>query len=97
MTTSFFATVVTGRLSYIIVLLIGMALCSRGIGQAAAKNLWGHPVTIGGYLLGALALLLSLQGIFRFQLIPLQGGLLLAGILAIILVKVLLALTYRAI
>jgi hypothetical protein len=96
MTTSFIAGVTASRLTYIVVLVLGMALCSRGIGQAAAKNLWVSPVTIAGYLLGALALLLSLQGIFRFSIVPLQGALLLGGILAIIVIKILLGLTYRA-
>jgi hypothetical protein len=40
--------------------------------------------------------LLGLQGIFRFSLVPLQGALLLAGILAIIVLKMVLSLGYRA-
>lgn len=95
MTSPFIATLTASRLTYIIVLIVGMALCTRGIGQAAAKNLWASPVTIAGYLLGALALLLSLQGIFRFSVVPLQGALLLGGILAIIVIKMALALAYR--
>lgn len=96
MTSPFLTTLTASRLTYIVVLLVGMALCTRGIGQAAAKNLWANPVTIAGYLLGALALLLSLQGIFRFNVVPLQGALLLGGILAIIVIKMLLGLTYKA-
>ena len=96
MTSPFLVSLTASRLTYIVVLLVGMALCTRGIGKAAAGNLWTSPVTIAGYLLGALALLLSLQGIFRFSLIPLQGALLLGGILAIVIIKMLLALTYRA-
>ena len=95
MSSPFLATLTASRLTYIVVLIVGMALCTRGIGQAAAKNLWASPVTIAGYLLGALALLLSLQGIFRFHVVPLQGALLTGGILAIIVVKMLLALAYR--
>lgn len=95
--TTFFSTLADNRITYIVVLVLGMALCTRGIGQAAAKSLWANPITIAGYLLGALALLLGLQGIFRFSLVPLQGTLLLAGVLAIIVLKVLLALGYRAI
>jgi hypothetical protein len=94
-TSSFLSVVGASRITYIVVLLVGMALCTRGIGQAATKGLWTHPVTIAGYLLGGLALLLGLQGIFRFSIIPLQGAVLLAGILAIIVLKMLLALAYR--
>jgi hypothetical protein len=96
MTSPFLTTLTASRLTYIVVLIVGSALCTRGIGQAAAKNLWANPVTIAGYLLGALALLLSLQGIFRFSVVPLQGALLLGGILAVIIIKILLGLTYRA-
>lgn len=95
MSTSFLTAIAASRVTYLVVLLLGMALCARGIGQAAVRNLWTHPVTIAGYLLGVLALLLGLQGIFRFRIVPLDGWLLLAGILGIILVKVLLALAYR--
>jgi hypothetical protein len=96
LTTSFLSIVGASRITYIVVLLVGMALCTRGIGQAAAKGLWTHLVTIAGYVLGALALLLGLQGIFRFSVIPLEGVVLLAGILAIMVLKMLLALAYRA-
>ncbi len=95
MSTSFLTAIAASRVTYLVVLVLGMALYARGIGQAAVRNLWTHPVTIAGYLLGALALLLGLQGVFRFRIVPLDGWLLLAGILGIILVKVLLALVYR--
>lgn len=96
MTSPFITTLGASRLTYIVVLIVGMALCTRGIGLTAAKHLWAHPISIAGYLLGALALLLSLQGILRFSLVPLQGALLLGGILGIIVVKILLGLAYRS-
>jgi hypothetical protein len=97
MTTPFLTALTASRITYLVVLVVGMALCTRGIGQAAARNLWANPISIAGYLLGALALLLSLQGIFRFSIVPLQGALLLGGILLIIVAKMALALAYRAV
>lgn len=40
----------------LIVTLIGMAICSTGIGQVAARSAWLHPLSILGYLLGVLIL-----------------------------------------
>jgi hypothetical protein len=96
MNASFLAGLADSRITYIVVMLVGMALCTRGIGIAAAKGLWANPISIAGYLLGALALLLGLQGIFGFTLVPLHGWLLLGGILAIIVLKMVLAFGYRA-
>lgn len=93
--TTFFTSLAASRITYVVVLVLDMALCTRGIGQAAARNLWGNPISIAGYVLGALALLLGLQGIFRFTLVPLHGWLLLGGIVGIIVLKMVLALAYR--
>jgi hypothetical protein len=82
------------RLVFGLLTVVGMAICSAGIGTAARLGLWAHPVTIAGYLLGALALLLAAQGIFRLQLLPLSNWQALAAILAIIVVKIGLARLY---
>ena len=95
MQASFLSTLADSRVTYIVVMLVGMAMCTKGIGIAAARGLWANPISIAGYLLGALALLLGLQGIFRFTLVPLHGWLLLGGIVGIIVLKMVLALAYR--
>jgi hypothetical protein len=95
MQASFLSTIADSRVTYVVVMLVGMAMCTRGIAITAAKGLWANPISIAGYLLGAVALLLGLQGIFRFTLVPLHGWLLLGGILAIIVLKMVLALGYR--
>ena len=55
----------------------------REFGRAAQLGLWVHPVTVAGYVLGALALLLAAKGIFHFQLVPLRNQQALLAILAI--------------
>jgi hypothetical protein len=42
----------------IVVTLFGMALCSAGIGQVAARGDWLHPLSFIGYALGALILVI---------------------------------------
>jgi hypothetical protein len=71
MDTSMWATMANSRLLFGIVTVVGMSMCSAGIGKAAQLGLWVHPVTVAGYVLGALALLLAAQGLFHFQLLPL--------------------------
>jgi hypothetical protein len=46
----------TGKMALVVVTVIGMALCTAGIGQVAARGDWLHPLSIVGYLLGALIL-----------------------------------------
>jgi hypothetical protein len=47
------ATLVNSRITFVIVLLVGMAMCTAGIGKAARLGLWVHPLSIAGYILGA--------------------------------------------
>ncbi|MCC6169193.1 MAG: hypothetical protein IT329_18370 [Caldilineaceae bacterium] len=42
----------------IAVTLIGIAMCSVGIGQVAARGAWLHPLSLLGYLLGTLILVI---------------------------------------
>jgi hypothetical protein len=39
--------------------VIGMAMCSRGIGYVGALGAWVHPLAILGYLVGALILVIA--------------------------------------
>lgn len=50
------------------VLLIGMALCTRGIGRIAAANDWLHPVALAGYGLGILAFVVFYVGMTQRKL-----------------------------
>lgn len=49
------------RLDIILLVVIGMAICTQGgIGRVAATGQWLHPQAILGYLLGGLILLITL-------------------------------------
>lgn len=94
MDASVISTIANSRLIFVAVTAVGMAMCSAGIGKAARLGLWVHPITVAGYLLGTLALLLAAQGVFRLQWLPLTNVQVLAAILGIIVLKVALAAFY---
>ncbi len=49
------------RVDIILLVIIGMTICSQGgIGRIAATGQWTHPLSIVGYLLGGLILLVTL-------------------------------------
>ena len=49
------------RLDIILLVIIGMAICTQGgIGRVAATGEWSHPLSILGYILGGLILLITL-------------------------------------
>jgi len=49
------------RLDIILLVIIGMTICSQGgIGRVAAAGQWSHPLAIVGYILGGLILLITL-------------------------------------
>ena len=50
------------RLDIILLVAIGMAICTQGgIGRVAASGQWSHPLSIIGYVLGGLILLVALS------------------------------------
>lgn len=50
------------RLDIVLVVLLGMAICTQGgIGRVAATGQWTHPLSIVGYILGGLILLIALS------------------------------------
>ena len=58
------------RVNIILLVVIGMAICSQcGIGRIAATKQWSHPLSIVGYILGVLILLITL-GVFVGWNIP---------------------------
>jgi len=74
------------RVDIILLVLIGMAICTQGgIGRIAATGQWSHPQAILGYLLGGSILLITLA-VFAGWKIPYvqsdQQALLLIAILA---------------
>ena len=49
------------RLDIILLVIIGMTICTQGgIGRVAATGQWTHPLSIIGYILGGLILLVTL-------------------------------------
>ena len=49
------------RLDIILVVILGMSICTQaGIGRIAATGQWSHPLSIVGYVLGGLILLITL-------------------------------------
>ena len=57
------------RLDIILLVIIGMTLCTQGgIGRIAATGEWTHPQAIIGYLLGGLILLITLFVFMGWQL-----------------------------
>lgn len=49
------------RLDIILLVILGMSICTQaGIGRIAATGQWSHPLSIVGYILGGLILLITL-------------------------------------
>jgi hypothetical protein len=55
------------------VLVLGMAMCTSGIGRVAAIQQWTHPLAILGYLFGALILVIGLGTVFGWKLPLIQS------------------------
>lgn len=50
------------RVDIVLLVLLGMTICSQGgIGRVAAAGVWTHPLSIVGYVLGGLILLVTLS------------------------------------
>ena len=74
------------RVDIIVLVIIGMTICTQGgIGRIAATEEWSHPLSIIGYILGGLILLITLAVFVGWKL-PLiandQQALLAVAILA---------------
>ena len=61
------------RVAMGVMLLLGMAMCTSGIGRVAAIQQWMHPLAIIGYLLGALILVIGLGTVFGWKLPYIQN------------------------
>ncbi len=91
MVTSFLPTLAESRIARTVLSVGGIALCMPGIGKASRLGLWLHPVSFAAYALGAVALILLAQGLFRFRLLPVSSLQALLIVLGIIVVKIALA------
>ena len=56
------------RTAILIVLVVGMAACTSGIGQVSSTGHWTSPLAILGYLLGTAILAAALGGLFGWKL-----------------------------
>lgn len=52
----------------VVLTFVGMAICSAGIGQVAARGDWAHPLSIVGYVIGALILVIVGAAVFGVNL-----------------------------
>ncbi len=94
MNTSRIPLVKSDRLAFFILFGLGMAMCTSGIAQAPVRG-WAHPISIMGYLMGGLALLLGLSVLTRKRFGPIQSDRAsIVALLCIIVVKFILAAFY---
>jgi hypothetical protein len=57
------------RVDIVLLVIIGITICSQGgIGRVAATGEWSHPLSIIGYLLGGLILLITLAVFLGWKL-----------------------------
>jgi hypothetical protein len=62
------------RLDIILLVIIGMTMCTQGgIGRIAATGQWSHPLSIIGYILGGLILLVTLAVFVGWKLPYIQS------------------------
>ena len=62
------------RIGLVVFLILGMAMCTSGIGRVAAMNQWAHPLSIVGYALGVLILVLAVVAFFDGRLFFIANG-----------------------
>lgn len=62
------------KINILLVVGLGMAICAQGgIGRVAALGVWAHPLSIIGYILGGLILLVTVS-VFTGWKLPLITG-----------------------
>jgi hypothetical protein len=63
------------RLDILLLVIIGMTMCTQGgIGRVAATGQWAHPLSIIGYILGGLILLIALAAFVGWKLPYIQNN-----------------------
>lgn len=54
--------------------VIGLFICSQaGIGQVAARDAWWHPISVIGYVLGAIIIAIGIVALFGCHIPPLTS------------------------
>lgn len=76
------------RVIILTLIIVGMAMCALGgIGRVAAVNAWAHPISILGYLIGALLLVVMGAELFGKHVPPITSDraalLVIAGLMAV--------------
>jgi len=61
------------KVDLVLLVVIGMAICTSGIGRVAAMNQWTHPLSILGILLGVLILVVAVAAYFGWKLPLIQN------------------------
>jgi hypothetical protein len=61
------------RAALIALVVIGMGMCTAGIGRVAASGAWLHPLAMVGYLLGVAILVIGVAAVFGKQVPPLTS------------------------
>jgi hypothetical protein len=62
------------RIAMAVLLVLGLTMCTTGgIGRVSALGQWTHPLSILGYLLGALILVIGLATVFGLKLPYIQS------------------------
>lgn len=62
------------KVSLVVLVVLGMAICTQGgIGRVAATGQWSHPLSLVGYLLGGLILLITVAVMVGWKLPYIQN------------------------
>lgn len=61
------------KVDLVLLVVIGMAICTSGIGRVAAMNQWTRPLSILGILLGVLILVVAVAAYFGWKLPLIQN------------------------
>lgn len=85
------------KIVLITVLIVGMAMCTKGIGRIAANGEWTHPAAILGYVLGVIALVVAFAGIFHKKILFVTDEKqALVTLIAVIILKLIIGAVYAA-
>lgn len=85
------------RAILIAVVVIGLFICSQvGIGRISAIGAWSHPLSIVGYVLGAIIVLIGIAALFGRNIPPLASYYQsVAAVAAIAVLKVIVSTVHR--
>ena len=62
------------RAALLLLVVLGLLMCSQGgIGRVSANNAWFHPLSIIGYLLGGIIILIGLAALLGKNIPPLTS------------------------